>query len=101
MSVTSSTACRAEDDRPDIAIEVIWTSGGLDKLEVYRKLGVREVWIYEHGALRFFALRGDEYAACPRTELLPAADPELFVRCMAEPRQVDAVRALRSALRAR
>ncbi|HEU4620176.1 MAG TPA: Uma2 family endonuclease [Gammaproteobacteria bacterium] len=30
--------------RPDLAIEVVWTSGGIDKLEVYRKLGVRELW---------------------------------------------------------
>ena len=27
-----------EPSRPDLAIEVIWTSGGIDKLEVYRKL---------------------------------------------------------------
>jgi Uma2 family endonuclease len=90
-----------EDDRerPDFAIEVIWTSGGLDKLEVYRRLGVREVWIYERGALTFFLLRGDTYASSPRSELLPALDPELIVRCMAEPSQSDAVRALRSAVR--
>lgn len=31
-------------ERPHLAIEVVWTSGGLDKLDVYRKLGVREVW---------------------------------------------------------
>jgi Uma2 family endonuclease len=24
--------------RPDVAIEVVWTSGGIDKLKVYRKL---------------------------------------------------------------
>lgn len=30
---------RSNSDRPDIAVEVIWTSGGLDKLEIYRKLG--------------------------------------------------------------
>src|SRR5690606_30466192 len=46
-----------EQDRPDIAIEVIWTSGGLDKLQVYRKLGIREVWLYEHGSLRFYSLQ--------------------------------------------
>lgn len=28
-------------ERPDLAIEVFWTSGGLDKLEIYRGLGVR------------------------------------------------------------
>jgi Uma2 family endonuclease len=89
----------SDEDRPDIAIEVVWTSGGIDKLEVYRKLGVREVWFYERASLRFFTLRGGSYAELPRSELLPGADPELFVRCMAEPSQTDAVRALREVLR--
>lgn len=88
------------DDHPDLAVEVIWTSGGIDKLEVYRKLGVREVWFYERGALRFFVLRGEQYEPAARSELLLGFDKELFIRCMAEPTQADAVRALRAALRA-
>jgi len=79
---------------------VIWTSGGINKLEVYRKLAVREVWFYERGTLRFFALRGERYEATPRSELLPTFDAELPICCMAEPSQTDAVRALRTALRA-
>src|SRR5437762_2341085 len=35
--------------RPDLAIEVIWTSGGMNKLSIYRKLGVAEVWIWRRG----------------------------------------------------
>jgi Uma2 family endonuclease len=89
----------SDDDRPDLAIEVIWTAGGLDKLEVYRKLSVREVWFYERGAIRFFVLRGDQYELMQRSELLPGVDPELFIRCMAEPTQTAAVRALRAGLR--
>ncbi len=88
-----------DGDRPDIAIEVIWTSGGLDKLEIYRTLGVREVWFYERGSLKFFALRGQGYEECERSPLLPGADPELFLSCMAEASQVEAVRTLRAALR--
>jgi Uma2 family endonuclease len=38
-------------ERPDIAIEVVWTSGGIDKLAVYRGLGVPEVWFRQDGAL--------------------------------------------------
>jgi len=87
----------SDDDRPDIAIEVVWTSGGIDKLEVYRKLGVREVWFYERGTLRFFTLRESAYSEIARSELLPEADPALFVRCMAEPSQSDAIIALRAA----
>jgi Uma2 family endonuclease len=89
-----------DDDRPDLAIEVIWTSGGLDKLEVYRKLAVPEVWIYEHETLRFFVLHRDSYAESLRSALLPAADPELLARCMQEPTQMAALAALRAALRA-
>ena len=88
-----------DGDCPDLAIEVIWTSGGLDKLEIYRKLGVREVWFYERGTLKFFALRDESYEECQRSRLLPGADPGLFLRCMAEPSQVAAVRALRAAFR--
>ena len=85
---------------PDVAIEVIWTSGGINKLEVYRKLGVREVWFYERGTLRFFTLEGEQYTEIARSELLPSVDPELLVRHMAAPSQSEAVAALRAELRA-
>jgi hypothetical protein len=49
--------------------------------------------------LRFFGLRGESYTELARSELLPEADPALFVRCMGEPSQTDALRALREALR--
>jgi Uma2 family endonuclease len=95
----------SDDDRPDIAIEVVWTSGGINKLEVYRKLGVREVWFYQRGKLRFFALQreaGDDvYGEVPRSELLPELPIDTLLACMAEPDQTSAVRALRAALSAR
>src|SRR5262249_43327180 len=34
----------ADPGHADVAIEVAWTRGAIDKLDVYRKLGVREVW---------------------------------------------------------
>lgn len=92
---TVGRVAESDDDRPDIAIEVIWTSGGLDKLEIYRKLAVPEVWFYERGSLKFFALQGESYEECSRSPLLPGADPDLLLSCMAEPSQAAAVRALR------
>ena len=97
----------SDRDRPDIAIEVIWTSGGIDKLEVYRKLGVRELWYYERGTLRFFALRGERgresYAEIPQSGFLPQLPRELILAGMqdASQSQTAAVRALRQALRVR
>ena len=94
----------SDDERPDIAIEVVWTSGGINKLEVYRKLRVREVWLYERGKLRFFALRraaDDVYREIPRSEPLPELPIDVLLACMQEPDQASAVRALRAALVAR
>jgi Uma2 family endonuclease len=89
----------AEPTIPDIAIEVIWTSGGIDKLEVYRGLGVPEVWFWQNGALRFFLLENQAYRPAERSRLLPDLDPALIARCMTESSQTQAVRALRAALR--
>jgi Uma2 family endonuclease len=83
---------------PDIAIEVVWTSGGINKLEVYRGLGVPEVWIWQDGALRFFLLQGTGYITSTRSRLVSKLDPALIVRCMSELSQTQAVRALRRAL---
>jgi Uma2 family endonuclease len=98
---TVRRVAKSDEDRPDIAIEVVWTSGGIDKLDVYRKLGVREVWFYERGKLRFFALRheaDDVYREISRSELLPELPTDVLLACMQEPDQTSAVRALRTAL---
>lgn len=92
---------KSDEERPDIAIEVVWTSGGINKLEVYRKLGVREVWFYTRGKLRFFALRrepDDVYREIPHSELLPQLPVDVLLSCMQEPDQTSAVRALRARL---
>ncbi len=87
-------------DRPDLAIEVVWTSGGIDKLDVYRALRVPGVWIWEQGALTFHLLGENDYAQAPRSALLPALDPALIVQCMSAPSQTAAVKQLRAELRA-
>jgi Uma2 family endonuclease len=85
---------------PDIVIEVIWTSGGLDKLAIYRGLGVPEVWFWQDGRLCFYLLDEGAYTAGARSTRLPDLDPDLLTRCMAEPTtQTAAVRAYRQALR--
>lgn len=100
-------------DRPDLAIEVVWTWGGIDKLEVYRELGVQEVWIWRKGKLQVHALRGARrtrarsskqrtttrrYEAIDRSELLPGLDLELMVKFLDRPSFNAAVRDFRRAL---
>ncbi len=86
---------------PDIAIEVLWTRGGLDKLEVWRKLGAREVWGWSRGKLTFHVLHRDRYTAARRSKLVPGLNPDLIARCMQSRTQGEAVRMLRAALRKR
>ncbi|MBI4613536.1 MAG: Uma2 family endonuclease [Planctomycetes bacterium] len=62
--------------RPDLAVEVIWTSGGLDKLEVYRGLGIQEVWLWRDQKIEIHALRGDRYVRARKSRVLPGLDLE-------------------------
>jgi Uma2 family endonuclease len=87
--------------RPDIAIEVIWTHGGLDKLDVYRGLGVREVWLHRKGRLEVYSLRRSAYIRIPRSEVLPKLDLDQLVRYVPAINQTDAVRRYLRALKKR
>ncbi|KAM3097304.1 Uma2 family endonuclease [Phormidesmis sp. 146-35] len=84
---------------PDIAIEVIVTSGLLNKLEIYRGLEVPEVWVWRKGNLVIYRLRADQYEQISQSEFLPELDLDLLVRCAMIPDQHDGVMAFRDALR--
>lgn len=65
-----------EDAVPDIAIEVIVSSGLVDKMAVYAGLGVPEVWEWRptSGALVVHRLIGETYERRDRSEVLPDLD---------------------------
>lgn len=86
-------------EAPDLAIEVVWTHGGLDKLEIDRGLGVGEVWIWKDGALAVFVLVGVAYQRAERSRLLPGLDLALLTSFLDHDSQTEAVRAFRAALR--
>src|SRR3954465_5564644 len=39
---------------PDVAVEIVNTRGEIDKLEIYRRLKVGEVWFWEKGQFRVY-----------------------------------------------
>ncbi len=88
-----------EGTRPDLAIEVIWTSGSVNKLKIYRKLAVREVWIWRRGRLTAYALHGDAYEAVSESVVLPGIDLEQIAGLLDQPPTSAAVRAYRDLLR--
>ena len=59
---------------PDLATEVIVTSGGIDTLEIYRRVGVSEVWFWEDGIISVYCLRSTGYELVSKSELLPELD---------------------------
>jgi Uma2 family endonuclease len=91
----------ARPERPDLAIEVMWTAGGLDKLEVYRGLGVPEVWMWRQGVIEVHRLAGERYERRERSPLFPDLDLAELARHIDATNQTDAVRRYRDALRRR
>jgi Uma2 family endonuclease len=87
-------------DVPDLAIEVIWTSGGIDKLEIYRRLGVGEVWFWQDGRIDVNVLQRDQYERAAQSRLFPDLDLALLCSLLDLPTTSQAIRALRDALRA-
>lgn len=92
---------------PDLAIEVVITSGGINKLEVYRRLNVQEVWFWQD---RFFVYHLREetpvqfvqtcgYEPITRSELLPDLDMELLAECVRHPNPLTAAKEFRQRLR--
>ena len=85
--------------RPDVAIEVTWTSGGIDKLDVYRKLGVREVWYWDEGRIQVHVLRGTRYEPVAQSSALVGIDLVELVGFLDRPTASRAIRDYRAALR--
>ncbi|MBA2747501.1 MAG: Uma2 family endonuclease [Tatlockia sp.] len=86
---------------PDIAIEVVITSGGVNKLEKYQRWGVPEVWFYQKQRVFIYHLHDNKYKQVVRSEFLPELDIELFTRCLNMPDQYDATIAFSQALQAK
>jgi Uma2 family endonuclease len=93
-----------EDAVPDIAIEVMVSSGSVDKLAVYAGLGVSEVWIWRPstGAITVHRLIDGAYQLRDRSEVLPGLDlAELAKFVQPGENQTELVRAYQALLRAR
>ncbi|MDP1822465.1 MAG: Uma2 family endonuclease [Archangium sp.] len=90
---------RPNATRPDLALEVIHTHGDLDKLEVYRRLGVREVWFWMKGALSVHVLHPRGYVRAARSSVFPALDLKQLATFVRHPSRARAPRLYRAALR--
>jgi len=84
---------------PDLAIEVVWTAGIGSKLDVYRGLGLPEVWVWKAGQITVHVLEDGAYALRERSALLPGLDLELLARFVTRTDQISAIREYRATVR--
>lgn len=89
-----------EKNIPDLAIEVIITSGSINKLETYRRLGVAEVWFWESNRLKLYHLREETpsvfletygYEQIVLSEFLPELSISLLEQCTLVSDQIQAI----------
>ena len=83
---------------PDIVIEVVLTSGGIDKLEVYRGLQVPEVWFFQNDRFALYRLREEKYEAIARSTFLPDLDFSSLEKFVGYANQTEAIAAFRDSL---
>ncbi|UBF29478.1 Uma2 family endonuclease [Kovacikia minuta CCNUW1] len=90
---------------PDLSIEVIFASGGPNKLPRYQALGVPEVWFWQDGVFTLYRLREMGYERINRSEIpeLARLDIELLTRCvlMGETSRLEAMREFRKGIQER
>lgn len=100
----------ASSIRPDLVIEVIVSSGGIDKLEAYKRLKISEVWFWEDGVLDLYHLRAGEVSAAGNgvsqpdyekitaSEAVKGIDLALLSRCILMVNHVEALKAFQTGI---
>jgi Uma2 family endonuclease len=75
---------------PDLVIEVIITSGGIDLLQLYQRLEVPEVWLWQDGAIEIYRLESG-YETIDRSYFLPDLNLDVLTKYINHHDQYDAV----------
>jgi Uma2 family endonuclease len=75
---------------PDLVIEVIITSGGIDLIQLYQRLEVPEVWLWQDGSLKVYHVE-QNYEPIERSYLLPNLDLDILAKYINYHDQYDAV----------
>jgi len=92
---------------PDLAIEVVITSGGINRLAVYSRLQVSEVWFWHNDRFSLYHLREETpsmfiqtygYEEIAHSVLLPYLDIELLAAYVRHPDPLTAAKEFRQHL---
>jgi Uma2 family endonuclease len=68
---------------PDLVLEIALSSGGIRKLDVYKRFAIPEVWIWRRNRLEVYVLGSTgEYQNALRSQVVPGLDIPLLERCV-------------------
>ena len=70
---------QTEKDIPNLAIEVVFSSGGVSDLEKYKYLQVPEVWIWQNKKIEFYQLGDSKYQAIAVSNCMPELSSEFLI----------------------
>ncbi|GBD53721.1 Uma2 family endonuclease [Microcystis aeruginosa NIES-298] len=89
----------ANRKHPDLVIEVVVSSGGINKLEAYKRLQIPEVWFWMNDELLFYSLGNEGHEAVSKSQLLPSLDVGLLMHCINTENHAQALREFRSGIK--
>ena len=73
-------AFNVDKDLPDLAVEVIFTSGDVETLKAsYRRIGITELWIWQDNKIIFYALEADKYTVIESSQIFARIESASFV----------------------
>ncbi len=84
----TSYAIEIDKEFPDIAVEVNQTSGSINDLEKYKRLGIQEVWLWDkNNNLEFYILTNNEYRKSSKSKFFNNIESDIiqkYVKIMEE-----------------
>jgi Uma2 family endonuclease len=87
--------------RPHLAIELQWSRSAVNKLEIYRRLGVREVWLWKRpNVIAVHVFRRGAWREVPRSPRFPDLDLAWLCTFLDRSSMTQAMRGLRAILEA-
>ena len=72
-------AFNVDKDKPDLAVEVNFSSGSLNDLTKYQYLKIKEVWIWQNQAIKFYLLQENQYVEIDESVTLKGIKSSILI----------------------
>lgn len=75
-----SFAFNIDKNIPDLAVEVIFSSGGVTDLQKYQILKIPEVWFWQNNVITFYRLENNNYQIIKKSKYLPNLESSNLIK---------------------